>query len=301
MEEKKLKEVMDKVHIKKEMEEEILKNVMNFKKENEQAGKNKGKIKMAGWQRKAAVAAIALAVAGVGGITTYAIIGNPVQDRMESMTDEEQKALIKEIDESTADATTYSRDFTKNELARRRELTIAYNKGRFPKKAIKRVESEEQVDKDTLCCNPATGYVYFPDRELTDEEFLQIIDYNHKVDYALQERAEKEFPEYTRKEEREAAKKQIKEEGGISEEEAIAKAKQYLKTEYGQDSDGMELDCTACLPEEAAIFTDEKLLDGKPVYHVIYSIQCVENYYFVISSKDGNLLASDLSKASEYE
>lgn len=301
MKEKKLKEVMDKIHIKKEMEEEILKNVMNFKKENEQAGKNKEKRKMAGWQRKAAAAAIALAVVGVGGITTYAIVGNPVKARMESMAEEEKEALLKEIDESTADATTYSRDFTKNELARQRELTMAYNKGRFPKKTIKRVESEEQVDKDTLCCNPSIGYIYFPDRELTDEEFLQIIDYNHKVDYALRERAEKEYPEYTNKEEREAAKKQIKEEGGISEEEAITKAEQYLKTEYGLDSDGMELYCYACLPEEAAIFTDEKLLGGKPVYHVTYSIQCVENYYFVISSKDGSLLTSSSSVASEYE
>lgn len=295
MEEKKLKEVMDKVHIKKEMEEEILKNVMNFKKENEQAGKNiRGR--KTGWQRKAAAAAIALAVVGVGGITTCAFVQNPIKARMESMAEEEKNALLKEIDKCTADATTSSRDFTKNELARQRELTMAYNKGRFPKKTIKRVESEEQVNKDTLCCNPSIGYVYFPDRELTDEEFLQIIDYNHKVDYVLRERAEKEYPEYTNKEEREAAKKQIKEEGGISEEEAITKAEQYLKTEYGLDSDGMELDCVASLPEEAAIFTDEK-----PVYRVSYSIQHVESYYFVISSKDGTLLASDSSKASDLE
>lgn len=299
MEEKKLKEVMDKVHIKKEMEEEIMKNVMNFKKENEQAGK-KVRGRKTGWQRKAAAAAITLAVVGVGGITTYAIVENPIKARMESMANEEKEALLKEIDESTVEATIYSRDFTKNELARQRELTIAYNKGRFPKKTIKRVESEEQVDKDTLCCNPTTGYVYFPDRELTDEEFLQMIDYNHKVDYVLRERVEKEFPESVRDDEG-PAKKQIKEEGGISEEEAIAKAKQYLKTEYGQDSDGMELECAAYLPEVAADFTDEKLLDGKPVYHVIYYIQSVEKYYFVISSKDGTLLSSGLSRVSDLE
>lgn len=63
MEEKKLKEVMKKVQIKKEMEEEIVKNVMNFKNENEQAGKNVRR-RMKGWQGKAAAAAIALAVLG---------------------------------------------------------------------------------------------------------------------------------------------------------------------------------------------------------------------------------------------
>lgn len=298
MEEIKLKEVMEKVQIKKEMEEEIMKNVMNFKNENGQAGKNVRR-RMKGWQGKVAAAAIALAVVGVGGITTYAIVGNPVKARMESMAEEEKKALVKEIDESTADATTYSRDFTKNELARQRELTMAYNKGRFPKKTIKRVKSEEQVDKDTLCCDTYIGYVYFPDRELTDEEFLQIIDYNHKVDYALQERAERECPEYTMKEEKEAAKKQIKEKGGISEEQAIAKAEQYLKEEYGMDSDGMEIDCCAYLPEDSPIYQDEKLSDA--VYYVSCDIQCVEEYYFVINSKDGSLLFSDSSKASDLD
>ncbi|MBD5089763.1 MAG: hypothetical protein HDT30_13310 [Clostridiales bacterium] len=288
MKEKKLKEVMDKVHIKKEMEEEILKNVMNFKKENEQAGKNKGKRKMAGWQRKAAAAAIALAVIGVGGITTYAIIENPIKARMESMAEEEKEALLKEIDKSTALATTYSRDFTKNELARQRELTMAYNKGRFPKKTIKIVESEEQVDKDTLCCIPATGYIYIPDRELTDEEFLQMVDYNHKTAYVLLERTKRENPEI--EEEEQKLKKQIKAEGGISEEEAIAKAKRYLKTEYGKDSDGMEVEIYVRPSEAAAGWTDETVLDGKPIYVVRFSIQCVENYSFPINSSDGSLI-----------
>lgn len=220
---------------------------------------------------------------------------------MESMAEKEKEALLKEIDKCKADATTYSRDFTKNELVRQRELTMAYNKGRFPKKTIKRVKSADQVDKDTLCCNPTTKYVYFPDRELTDEEFLQIIDYNEKVDYVLAERAEKEYPENTNKEGREAGKKQIKEEGGISEEEAIAKAEQYLKTEYGLDSDGMKISCEVVLPETAAIYTDEKLLDGSPVYDVDYSIQRVESYHFVISSKDGSLLSSDVTKASDVD
>lgn len=282
------------------MEEEIMKNVMNFKNENEQAGKNVRRRSMKGWQGKAAAAAIALAVLG-GGVTTYAIVENSVKARMESMAEEEKEALLKEIDESQADATTYSRDYTKNELVRQRELTMAYNKGRFPKKTIKRVKSEEQVDKDTLCCNPTTGYLYFPDRELSDEEFLQIIDYNEKVDYALQKRIEKESPESVIKEEDEAVKKQIKEEGGIREEEAIAKAEQYLKEEYGLDSEGMKLDCSAWLHEDAVLFTDEKLLDGSSVYQVIYSIQGVEHYYFIISSKDGSLLSSDVSKASDVD
>lgn len=203
------------------------------------------------------------------------------------MSEEEKEALLKEIDKSTAEANTYSREFTKSELARRRELTMAYNKGQFPKKTIKRVESEEQVDKDTLCCIPATQYFYFPDRELTDEEILQIIDYDHKVAYVVMERTYKENPEL--KEEEKTLKKQIKKEGGISEEEAIAKAKNYLKTEFGKDSDGMEL--------KSYIKSDT---DGELVYLVVYSIQSVEYYYFTINSKDGTLLASVSSIADSY-
>ncbi|MDE7423510.1 MAG: hypothetical protein K2N51_07425 [Lachnospiraceae bacterium] len=288
MEEKKLKEVMEKVHIKKEMEEEILKNVMNFKKENEQAGKNEGKRKMTGWQRKAAAAAIALAVVGVGGITTYAIIENPIKTRMESMVEEEKEALLKEMYKSTGEATTYSRELTENELRRQKDLTMAYNKGQFPQKIIKRVQSEEQIDKDTLCCVPATRYMYLPDRELTDEEFLQMIDYNHKADYVVRERTKKENPEL--EEEQQVLKKQIKAEGGISEEEAIAKAKRYLKTEYGKDSDGMEVKIYVRPSEAAAGWTGETVSDGKPIYVVSFSIQSVENYSFPINSSDGSLI-----------
>lgn len=74
MEEKRLKDVMEKVHIKSEMEKEILKNVINA--ENEQGQMRSTGIKKNVWQKRVVAAAIALAVVGAGGFTVHAVVDN---------------------------------------------------------------------------------------------------------------------------------------------------------------------------------------------------------------------------------
>lgn len=295
MEERELKEVMEKVHIKREMEEEIMKKIVNTQNEKQQAGKhinNRGK--MVGWQSKAAAAAIALMVAGVGGVTVHAIVGNLVKERMESMPEKEVESILNQVDTSDAGADTYSRELTAKEKERREELSIAYYKGQFPQEELKKVQDESQIDKDVLCFVPATSYMYLPDRELTDEEILQIIDYYEKRDYSLEERYKETHPE--KEQEQKKLKEQVKAEGGISEEEAIAKAKEYLDKEYGEDGDGMEVDHYLISAKEAEGWSIE-VPDGKPVYRVTYSIRGIKHYYFAISSTDGTLLLSDCSTA----
>lgn len=293
MKERELKEVMGNVHIKSEMEEEILKNVR--KMENEQKDNNMNKRRKAtGWQGKAVAAAIAIAVVGVGGFTVNAVVENLAKQRMENMTKKEVESFVEEADSRLAEADTFSRELTDNERERQRDIAIAYQKGRFPEEELKRVEDESQIDKDTLCYVPTTGYLYLPERELTDEEILQLIDHHNKVNYALRKRYEEEYPKEVQAEEEEQQKlkQQVEADGGIGEEAADAKAKEWMNKLFGETGDGMEQNSSLYSIEELKQFGMESP-DGKPVYLINYyisAIEMVESYDFFISSVDGTLL-----------
>ena len=197
--------------------------------------------KMYGWQKKAAAAALALAVVGVGGFTVHAVVDSLVKARMESMSQEEKTQYVEEVDSAMQEnASTYSRELTQEEKERERELSIAYHQdGRFPEGELKRVEDESEVDRDMLCFAPESLYFYLPERALTDEELLQIIDYQNKVNYALQERYEEAYAEEiaAQKAAEEETKQEVETDGGITEEEAVAKAQEWMDKVYGKTTE----------------------------------------------------------------
>lgn len=291
MNEKELKRVIEQVHIKKEMQEQILRNLINT--EDRKWYKDKEK-KIQGWQKKAVIAAVALVTVGMGGFTVRAVVNNLVKERMDNMSEEEEKTIVEEMDSREEEADIYSRELTQKEKERKKELTIAYQKGQFPQEELKKVENVSQVDKNSLCYVPATGYMYLPKRELTDEELLQIIDYYEKVAYSLEERYKEEYQEEVQALEsaEEKARQIVKAEGGINEEEAVAKAEEWLNKLFGKDKDGMKI--------EHYIVTEDYPVDApdeKPFYMIIYSIEGVENYYFTIGSVDGTLWDVEYSSA----
>jgi len=251
---------------KRKGEEDIMKNMIDINKEKQVRRRY-------GWQKKVGAAVVILAVVGAGGFTVHAVVDSIVKERMENMSKEEKSNLVDEVD-TLVDASTYSREFTKEEKARKKELTIAYQKdGRFPEGELKRVEDESQVDKDMLCFVPETSYFYLPDRTLTDEELLQIIDYRYKVNYALQERYKEEYTEEVA-----AQEEKKEEEGAISEDEAVAIAQEWLEKLCGTTGKDMELNHYI----ETEIFET-------PVYQVGWSIAENEYHHFYIDTH-GTLL-----------
>ncbi len=282
MEERRLKEVMNRVHIKSEMEEEILKNLMN---ENEGQKVEKKSNKAAGWQKKAAVAAVALVAAGAVGISANAVRNNMVKARMEAVPSLEMDEILEELDSAQVEADTYSRELTSAEIEREVALRSEYLNGRFPEKEIIKVKEESDiVDKNTLFFAAKTSYFNIPDRELTDEEMLQMIDFQEKRNYALQQRYEEMFADEIQ--EREAAEQSAKEEleskGSITEEEAVIKAQEWLEKLFGKTPDELE--------SNHYLMTDEEGNAGEhPVYMVYYGV-IHENYYFTISAEDGSLV-----------
>ena len=117
MNEKELKRVIEQVHIKKEMQEQILRNLINT--EDRKWYKDKEK-KIQGWQKKAVIAAVALVTVGMGGFTVRAVVNNLVKERMDNMSEEEEKTIVEEMDSREEEADIYSRELTQKEKERKK-------------------------------------------------------------------------------------------------------------------------------------------------------------------------------------
>lgn len=264
-----IKEAVDQIQISSAMQEDIIRNV------KERTGEKKGKA--AGSLKKTALsAAAALLVVGVIAIPVQAGIRRLVRERMESIPEEEMKEITRNMEEQNVEAGSYSRGYSEEEEERMAELFRAYQKGTFPTGELQQIDDPQQIGEDAVYYLWKDGCFYLPDREMTDEEILQIIDFEYKRNYSLEQAdAVREIREETEKEQ---AKQRAKVEasGGITEESAVAKAKEWMNSWFGISTDGMEEN----------IYLDEDYL-GNPAYHVCYSIRSDSYYYFSVSTVDG--------------
>lgn len=134
-------------------------------------------------------AMIALAVVATTSITAYAAV-SAYQAYMESMSREEVQERYENVYEGTRGWTLYSRNLTEEEQNRKMELQEEYMAGtRFPQQSMPYFNGEkEQKPKEAeVSFDYVNEICYLPERELTDEELLQIIDLYEKANYSLQE------------------------------------------------------------------------------------------------------------------
>lgn len=113
---------------------------------------------------------------------------------------------------------------------------------------------------------------------MTDEELLEIIDFNCRRDYSLSQRPEILEEKEAREEEEALKSAQLEAQGGISGEEAAEIARDLLGTVFGVSPEGMEENC----------YLDEDYFDV-PVYCVNYSIPSQCYYTFSIYAANGEL------------
>lgn len=281
MKKTKLKETMDHIRISETMEQEIIEEV---KRRTEGKANVGGKqYRNTSWQRMAASAALVLVAAGVISIPVSAGIRYLVQERMERMSEDETQGLVDMMDSQEISADGFSREYSEKEWERMGELTKEYQMGTFPEGEIVQVEEEGQVRKDILCYAKDTGVFYLPERELTDEELLQIIDFNQKRNYSL-EKHSKEAAERAEEQKRQIAL--VEAGGGISEAEAKQTGIALMETLFETEIMGMEENC----------YLDLEACDV-PVYCVNYSVQSRDYYYFWINAADGELVEAEHSHA----
>lgn len=109
-----------------------------------------------------------------------------VKERMESVPAEEMEGLndmVQSQHDVLADG--FSRAYFDSEKERFEVLWQAYADGTFPEKDIAQADSAGEAPEGVLCYIRDTGVFNLPAQEMTDEEMLQIIDFQHKMSYAV--------------------------------------------------------------------------------------------------------------------
>lgn len=244
--------------------------------------KAKKRHRYTGAARAAAVAAVCILAAGVLSVPVRAVVNSLVRERMESLPEEEVSQIAEQIQEQRTEANSSTREYTEGEKERRGTLYAQYLNGLFPENELTMVDSEEEAEEHEFCFLTTTGVFYLPtNRELTDEEILEKIDFEKKQDYALEEQNSEELEE--RKAEQQEQIREVVASGGVTEEQAVETATGYLKRVFGRDGKDMEMyhyyNEPHAEPEEIA-----------DTYCVNWSdMGTYSYYYFWINAADGTL------------
>lgn len=207
-----------------------------------QTGQSQRKINFYG---KLAVACACVCIITMSGVGVHAAI-NYVNQRMEQVTDGEKEQFISDVNESQASADSYSRPLTDVEKSRLDELKEEYeSKGVYPEESILEIKDSSQIDLSRICFEPDTSTFYLPERELTDEDILELIDFYNIRDNVLSGQKTEAAYDMTGVDE-------------ITEEEAKSIAKDLLQKLYDADTDNMkvEVDYQQGTDGEEAFSTD---------------------------------------------
>ncbi|MCM1161792.1 MAG: hypothetical protein NC412_11260 [Roseburia sp.] len=195
---------------------------------------------------KLGIAACALTVICLVSVPVTAQIIDYVKQRMLSMSDSEIEEIADSNDEHnmtrehSIEGIIYSREMSEQEEKRYSELRDKYeNEGAFPEGTLQIVDKlEDSENIQSLVYETYNKKLFLPEKELSDEELLEIIDYYHKSDYVMQNSdAAKELKEAHQKYQSDP----YPDATDLSEEEAAAKATFYLETIYGLDFAAMDI------------------------------------------------------------
>lgn len=113
--------------------------------------------------------------------------GSDWQSRMAALSDEEVDAVYLTLCSTTCDVSGgYNREMSEAEESRYEELTHRYEQdGVFAAEDMTVIQTPMEYDGTGIAVCVETGSYFFPERELTDEEILQLIDLQHKETYCL--------------------------------------------------------------------------------------------------------------------
>lgn len=270
------------IHMKEEMRREVIGAVRERTEKNAEG--EVARRTTAAWHRAATAAAVLIVVSGVIVFPVRAFVNSLLQERLEAMPKEEVEKVYDTAVHSQEEADSYSRAYTDGEKTRYQELAEKYLTGTFPEGEIPQADSEEDVKEDELCFIVPRSTFYLPDRELTDEEILEIIDFSVKRDYALRQKVVKEYAQELAQQE-ETEQKQIVdnvENGGITQQQAVEIATEKLYAFFEDDGEGMELNSYYSETDHRAT--------GEAVYVVTWSHPVTHKRYSVeLSAQDGRV------------
>ena len=175
----------------------------------------------------AACMILCIGVCGAGGVRAGM---NYAKQRVEKTSEKEQEALW--MDAAKADADTFSRELSKKEQQRMNELAEKYQtEGLFPDGSILQISDQSEIVPDQICFLAQTSTFYLPEKALSDEQMLELIDFYAKRDYSVTAQGQKEAD----------ITDSADDVTEISQEEVVEKASALLERLYGVNADTLTI------------------------------------------------------------
>ena len=173
--------------------------------------------------------------------TVQSKISEAEPENMEAQTEMDTDQIKADAQEQGKGTDSVMREYSDSEKERMAELNQSYqNETVKPEKMIQEVDSAESVTEGTLCYIRSTGEYYLPERELTDEELLEIIDCNFRIAINSQGWTQEKIDEAERRD-RALLEEKVKAAGGINEDEAIEIARKAMETDIGEKAKELEV------------------------------------------------------------
>lgn len=128
---------------------------------------------------------VAAVITLLSGMTVMAATGL-WQQRMEAMNREEIEQYFISIATSGAPAFRYNRAMSETEQTNYDKLKDMYeNEGVFPEGELTMLSTARDYKGKNIGYDKKSGTFFLPEEELSEEQLLQIIDFYHKVEYAV--------------------------------------------------------------------------------------------------------------------
>jgi len=216
----------------------------------------------------------------------------------------ESTSVQTQTDEQRVETGGMMRTYSDEEKERMAGLQQSYqNETAKPEKMIQEVDSAEGVTEGALCYIVSTGEYYLPDRELTDEELLEIIDCNFRIALNTNRKTKAEYETEDRAKRAELEAK-VQAAGGISEEKAVEIAQKAMETDLGEKAKELNL----CIDETFGWSSDLCVADwseikeqdkGKIAYSIgfnnvkegaVMEMEDLLNYRCVVNAVDGSII-----------
>lgn len=217
---------------------------------------------------------------------------------------EEIPIVLGAAQEESGSADRLMRSYSEEEKERMEALKQSYeSEEAYPENLIAEVDSAEQVTEGELCYIRSTGEFYLPDRDLTDEELLEIIDCNFRIALGSNHKTQAEYEEEDRQK-RAMLEEKVQAAGGISEEKALEIGKKAMAADLGErgknlifymfnEKEGWSTDL--CVADWSEIKEKDK---GEIAYYMSFGSEVYEgmnledmsSYHCTVSAVDGHIL-----------
>ena len=133
------------------------------------------------------IVAACLAIFFISGVT---VSGMEAFDRYRQRMEEMNEQLLDEYYSiaMNGEVTQMSRNLTTEEKSRYEKLAEEYEKrGLFPEGQITYLQNTDEYSGEGIALDSSSRTLYLPEETLSDEELLEIIDFDHKMVYSIYE------------------------------------------------------------------------------------------------------------------